>query len=83
MLILQGERDYQVRMTDFNLWKTGLSQKKNATMRSYLKLNHLFVAGEGRSVPDEYAKPGHVSAEVIDDIGDWILARVNDPQTSR
>jgi hypothetical protein len=75
MLILQGERDYQVRMTDFNLWKTGLSQKKNATMHSYPKLNHLFVAGEGRSVPDEYAKPAHVSAEVIDDIADWILAR--------
>jgi fermentation-respiration switch protein FrsA (DUF1100 family) len=75
MLILQGERDYQVRMTDFNLWKAGLARKKNATTRSYPKLNHLFVAGEGRSVPGEYAKPGHVSAETIADIADWIRGR--------
>jgi hypothetical protein len=41
-------------------------------MRSYPKLNHLFVAGEGRSTPEEYDKPGHVSPEVIADIADWI-----------
>jgi len=82
MLILQGERDYQVRMKDFDLWKTGLARKKNVTMRSYPKLNHLFVAGEGRSTPEEYDKPGHVSPEVIRDIADWIGARVTDPGTA-
>jgi len=76
MLILQGERDYQVRMKDFDLWKTGLARKKNVTMRSYPKLNHLFVAGDGRSTPAEYDKPGHVSGEAIGDIADWIRARV-------
>jgi dipeptidyl aminopeptidase/acylaminoacyl peptidase len=75
MLILQGERDYQVRMKDFELWKTVLSHKKNVTTRSYPKLNHLFVAGEGQSTPDEYAKPGHVSPDVVGDIADWIRAR--------
>jgi len=64
MLILQGERDYQVRMTDFDLWKAGLGHKKDVTMRSYPMLNHLFVAGEG--------KGGHVAGEVIGDIADWI-----------
>jgi fermentation-respiration switch protein FrsA (DUF1100 family) len=83
MLILQGERDYQVRMKDFELWKTGLAHKKNVTLRSYLKLNHLFVAGEGQSTPEEYDKPGHVSPEAIGDIADWIGARVSDPQTSQ
>jgi len=77
MLILQGERDYQVRMKDFDLWKTGLGQKKNVTMRSYAKLNHLFVAGEGRSTPEEYDKPGHVAEEVIVDIADWIRAKAD------
>jgi hypothetical protein len=72
MLIVQGERDYQVRVKDFDLWKTGLARKKNATLRSYPKLNHLFVEGDGPSTPDEYAKSGHVSAEVICDIADWI-----------
>jgi dienelactone hydrolase len=75
MLILQGERDYQVRMKDFDLWKAGLAQKKNATLRSYPKLNHLFVAGNGISTPQEYDRPGHVSPEVIGDIAEWIQAR--------
>lgn len=79
MLILQGERDYQVTMKDFDLWKAGLAQRKNVTVRSYPALNHLFVAGEGRSTPEEYDKPGHVAPEVIDDIAKWITG----PQTSR
>ena len=28
MLILQGERDYQVPMADFNMWKAGLGGVK-------------------------------------------------------
>jgi uncharacterized protein len=75
MLILQGERDYQVRMKDFDLWKAGLKEKKNVTMKSYPKLNHLFVAGEGMSTPQEYDRPGHVSPEVIGDIAEWIRGR--------
>ncbi len=79
MLILQGGRDYQVSMKDFALWKAGLAGKKNATLRSYAKLNHLFVAGEGKSTPEEYAQPGHVSREAIEDIARWI----SDRQTGR
>src|SRR5581483_3342168 len=73
MLILQGERDYQVTMKDFDLWRTGLSRRANVTVHSFPKLNHLFIAGEGKSTPREYERPAHVSAEVIDTITDWIL----------
>ena len=52
----------------------GAGSKKNVTMRSYPKLNHLFEAGEGRSTPEEYDRPGHVAQEVIGDIADWIRA---------
>lgn len=72
MLILQGERDYQVTMKDFDLWKTGLAGRKNVTLLSLPGLNHLFVAGEGPSSPEEYEKPAHVAAEVIDQIAVWI-----------
>jgi hypothetical protein len=68
VLILQGERDYQVTMKDFGLWKSALGKSKNVTFKSYPALNHLFIAGEGKSLPAEYAKPGHVAPEVIDDI---------------
>ncbi len=72
MLILQGERDYQVTMKEFEQWKSALSARKNVTFRSYPALNHLFVAGEGKSMPAEYEKPGHVAPEVIDDIAKFV-----------
>ena len=72
MLFLQGERDFQVTTKDLALWKTGLTGRKDVTFKSYPALNHLFVAGEGKSTEAEYRKPGHVAAEVIDDIAKWI-----------
>jgi dienelactone hydrolase len=72
MLILQGERDFQVTMSDFALWKSGLGARKNVEYHSYPALNHVFVAGEGKSTEAEYRKPGHVAPEVIDDIAKWV-----------
>jgi alpha-beta hydrolase superfamily lysophospholipase len=72
MLILQGERDYQVTMKEFALWKAAVGTAKGVTMKSYPALNHLFVAGEGKSTPAEYAKPGHVDAAVIEDIAAFV-----------
>ena len=73
-LILQGERDYQVRMADFNLWKSAVGRKKGVRMKSYPKLNHLFIeGGSGMSTPIEYSKPGKVADYVIDDIARFIL----------
>ena len=72
MLILQGERDFQVNMKDLALWKAALGDRKDVTFHTYPALNHLFIAGEGRSTEAEYAKPGHVAPEVIDDIAKWL-----------
>jgi len=74
ILVLQGERDYQVRAADFEGWKKALAGKKNAEPKSYPALNHLFITGSGPSSPAEYARPGHVADEVIQDIADWIVA---------
>jgi fermentation-respiration switch protein FrsA (DUF1100 family) len=71
-LILQGERDYQVSMADFAGWKRGLGGRPGVALKSYPTLNHLFAAGEGRSTPAEYEKPGHVTAEVIEDIAAFV-----------
>lgn len=72
MLILQGERDYQVTMTDFAGWHAALDGKSGVVFRTYPPLNHLFVAGTGRSVPSEYSAPGHVAENVVADIAAWI-----------
>lgn len=72
ILVLQGERDYQVTMEDFSLWKQGLSGQANVLFKSYPKLNHLLQEGEGKSTPVEYQKENGVPAYVIDDLVDWI-----------
>lgn len=75
MLILQGERDYQVTMKDFALWHAALAGRSNVTFHTYPALNHLFVAGEGKPNPGEYENPGHVAVQVIDDIAAWVRSR--------
>lgn len=73
MLILQGGRDYQVTANgDFAGWKKGLETDKKCTLKLYPGLNHLFVEGTGKSRPDEYDRPGHVSKETVEDIAQWI-----------
>jgi dienelactone hydrolase len=75
MLILQGERDYQVTMADFAGWKKALAGRKDVAFKSYATLNHLFMEGKGKSKPDEYFKAGHVAPEVIDDVAAWVKGR--------
>ena len=72
VLVLQGERDPQVSKEDFAMWKTGLAAQKGAVEMSYPALNHLFVAGEGKSTDAEYRKPGHVAPEVIDQVAKFM-----------
>lgn len=70
-LILQGERDYQVRMKDFEIFKSEL-KSNNFTFKSYPKLNHLMLEGEGISNPQEYQQSNFVSLDLINDIALWI-----------
>jgi dienelactone hydrolase len=72
LLVLQGERDYQVTMDDFAAWQRALAGRPDATLRSYPGLNHLFMMGEGAPNPGEYSKPGHVAEPVISDIAAWL-----------
>lgn len=73
ILIMQGGRDYQVlESKDFAGWKRALEHKPNVSFKLFPKLNHLFVAGEGISTPQEYLTEGHVDPEVISFILNWI-----------
>jgi dienelactone hydrolase len=71
LLVLQGARDYQVTVADFERWKTVLAKHPAAEFKLYPALNHLFLPGQGKSLPPEYTVPGHVPIEVIDDIAAW------------
>lgn len=75
MLILQGGRDYQVTLDDFNGWKEGLSGRGNVTFKFYENLNHLFMFGVGTSSPAEYQIASNVDQAVVEDIAEWIKSR--------
>jgi len=76
ILILQGERDYQVTLKDLDIWKKELGKKKNVTIKSYPKLNHVFTEGEGKlSTPAEYQIAANIPVYVIDDLISWILKK--------
>jgi hypothetical protein len=77
ILVLQGGRDYQVLETeDFKGWKDALKNRDNATFQLFPKLNHLFLAGEGKSTPQEYMVEGHIESDVIDSIVQWMEVKI-------
>lgn len=87
-LILQGERDYQVTMEDFGIWKEAFSTAcvtdgsdvtgkecvidSDIIMKSYPGLNHIFHKGEGAPSPAEYMQKGRIPEQVIIDIAGFI-----------
>ncbi len=63
ILVLQGERDYQVTIKDFGFWQSALEPQKSATLRSFPK---------GKATPQEYQKGDHVAQEVVGIVATWV-----------
>lgn len=75
ILVLQGERDFQVTRADYDGWVKALSGRAGVKLKLYPGLNHLFEAGEGASTPAEYDRPGlHVAPEVVSDVAAFASA---------
>jgi len=72
ILVLQAGRDYQVTEKDLDGWKKGLEGASFARFQTFPRANHLFVFGEGTSLPAEYQKTGNVAGEVVDLIAKWV-----------
>jgi dienelactone hydrolase len=72
ILVLQGERDYQVPPEDVRAWVAAVGAHPGLEVRFHPSLNHLFIAGTGTPSPAEYGTPGAVDAAVIDDLAGWM-----------
>ncbi len=72
IFVIQGERDYQVTVEDFNGWKSVLKDNPKASFKLYPKLNHLFMYGEGKSIPSEYVDGNNINKEFVADLIEWI-----------
>lgn len=73
LLILQGGRDFQVTPADdFSAWKSAFAHRRNAALKLYPDLNHLFMFQSASSNSTNYLAPGHVDQQVVTDIAAWI-----------
>lgn len=72
ILVIQGEKDFQVSVGDFNIWKSGLAANKNASFKLYPDLNHLFSVQTEKGNGSQYRVPANVDINLIKDISTWI-----------
>lgn len=78
MLIMQGDKDFQVSVEkDFNLYKELLKNKDKVTFKLYENLNHAFVPsvyGNIKNAKKEYNVRQSICDYVMDDIANWVLS---------
>ncbi|WP_135805865.1 alpha/beta hydrolase [Halorussus marinus] len=71
-LVLQGERDYQVTVEeDLAEWREALGEDPGVSFRTYPRLNHLFMPGEGKPGRGEYFRENHVAKAVVTDVASF------------
>ena len=73
VLVLQGERDYQTTIKQYNFWLDAFNEAENWTFKSYPDLNHFMMKGEGNSYSSEYREKNYVDEQVIQDIANFIF----------
>lgn len=78
LLILQGERDYQVTPEhDFAQWQKALAHDSRVTLKEFPGLSHLFMPGSNPPSPADYNKPSHVDTKVVEFIAHWIASQAH------
>jgi len=83
VLVLHGERDFQVTDEDIAVWKKALAGVPGVAFVSFPGLNHAFLAGTGKPGMAEYDTPGHVDAAVVEDLAKFILAPASTSKRAR
>jgi hypothetical protein len=74
MLVLRGARDPMVTEKDLDGWKKGLEGASVARFQTFPEANHLFVNGQGKSLPSENQMAGNVGGNVVEAIAAWVKA---------
>lgn len=72
VLIINGGHDYQVRIKDFELWKTGLENKNNIKFDFIENVNHIYGETENMSVPTDYRIYKPIAPKLFEEINKWI-----------
>jgi hypothetical protein len=73
ILILRGDRDFQVGEEDLAVWRNGLAGTPKVEIATLPGLSHLFIRGEGKPRMAEYDIPGHVDPAVIERLRSFVV----------
>lgn len=71
MLIVNGDKDYNVPASDLELWKEAVGEQF-ATTISFRSLNHGLIYVEEKSTPESYNEPANTPQYVAQKMIDWI-----------
>lgn len=74
VFVLQGDRDYQVPVSEFEILHEALSKRENFRFEVYEGLNHLLMFGTEKPSPQDYYIENTVYEPLLDDISDFIKA---------
>jgi len=74
LLVLRGEKDYQVSAEDMQDWTAALSARGDATLETLPELNHLLAEVAGQSTGAEYFRDAYVDPGVVDLLVKWLRA---------
>ncbi|MGZ3883024.1 MAG: alpha/beta hydrolase family protein [Bacteroidia bacterium] len=75
ILLLQGGRDYNVTVKDYDIWINVMKDKANFSSKLYPELDHMYFTGKGKAKPADAARSSHVSEAVIKDMAEWIRGK--------
>jgi hypothetical protein len=68
VFVFQGDRDYQVPISEFSIIYEALKDQDNYSFKVYEGINHLLIYGESAPTPEEYYVKGHVHEPLLEDI---------------
>ncbi len=72
VFVLQGDRDYQVPVAQYDLIYEAFKNNNSFKFKLYPGLNHLLIFGTEKSTPQEYSIKGNVSEVLIEDIANFV-----------
>jgi len=71
IFIVQGGKDFQIPMKDYEQWKTDLGGKSNVRFHFCENCFHLFLPINGAMSPENYKKEGYVDFDLIQELAKW------------
>lgn len=74
-LLIQGGKDLQVPVSEFEIWKSALKNRDNVDYKLYPDMFHPIVDYPGQpNWMTEYLTPGNVPQQFLSDVAEWVTS---------